>query len=503
MKQVYITIFVCFLSLNTVFSQKIISAKVIDSTTKEPIPFATISYNKKAGVISSEAGDFTINIDTITLEKDSLFISCLGYNQKSYAINNFSETAIELSTEDIELDEVVLLNKQYTIDEILEKVKDSLEINYDTDFVQQRIFLRTSDYTNVLDKKVKLKESTIPEINQQFTDSIVNAIPKKSSYHTEVLGDYYLKMEEDNQLAKLDIIKASELYDKNNQLSFEGVEDKLQKIMRKHVKRDSYFKIKSGIIGAKSEIDSSFFEDEAMDTIVENKLKKEKKKKENFLKYRSSYLSSLLKKNFIYEDSDLNFIHKSRKYDFTLEGLVYLQTDLVYKIRFEPDGGDDFKGVMYVNADDFAVVRLDYENVKPLKKINLFGVSYLNYLQRGTFLYEKNSRGKYSLKYLEEANAEKVGFDRPLSIIEKNKNVKGRRKQNEVATHVNFTLQNSIKNELVIFESTPIDKEIFEKIEIEPTMIPTYLPNYDPSFWEGYNIIAPNEAIKKFKSVEE
>ena len=29
-----------------------------------------------------------------------------------------------------------------------------------------------------------------------------------------------------------------------------------------------------------------------------------------------------------------------------------------------------------------------------------------------------------------------------------------------------------------------------------PNILPEYLDAYDPSFWEGYNIIEPNEALK-------
>ncbi|MCM5664418.1 carboxypeptidase-like regulatory domain-containing protein [Galbibacter mesophilus] len=503
MKHLYLSILSLFIFTGTIFSQTTISAKIIDSTTNEPIPFATISVNDKSGVISSESGEFSLHISSEVTASDSLLISCLGYEEKKFAAQDFNQELIRLQTKDIELDEVVLLNKNYTVDEIIEKVEDSLEKNYDQDFIKQKIFYRSADHTTILDNHIKIKESTIPEINQAFTDSILQTIPQNTSYYTEILADFYGRVKEDEQTVKLDIKKASELYDKNNQLSFSAIEDKLQKIMRKHVKRDSYFKIKSGIIGTKSEIDSSLFEDEALDTLAEQRMKKEEERKKNFLSYRAGQLNSLLKDNFLYEDSDLNFIHKSRKYDFELDGLLYLQEDLVYKIIFRPSGGPDYKGVMYVNAYDFAVIRLEYENVKPVKKFNLFGVSYYEYLQKGIFLYTKNNRDKYVLKYQEETKGQKVGFDRPFKIIEKNKNVKGRRKQNEVSTHVDLTIQNIEKFELVVFENETINKEDYEAFTPEADVMPVYLPNYNPEFWKGYNIIPPNDAIKEFTSLPE
>ncbi|MDG3582353.1 carboxypeptidase-like regulatory domain-containing protein [Galbibacter pacificus] len=483
------------------FSQQSISAKIIDSATQKPVPFATITLNDKIGVVSAEDGMFILNMDQPATEKDSLFISCLGYQERRIAATQVKNPVIYLNNEDIELDEIVLLNRELSVDEIMERVEDSLEKNYDTDYVEQKVFYRASDYNHIIEKNVKIKESSIPEINQAFVDSLTNNYPNDFAYHVEILGNLYGKMKAEEQQVKLDIIKACELYDKDNELTFDAVEEKLQGIMRKHVKRDSYFKIKSGIIGGKTEIDSSFFEDDA-DTLVEAQRKKEKEKKENFLKYRTGSISGFLKDNFIYEDTDFNVIHKSRKYNFELKALTYLNDDLVYKLSFEPRGGADYKGMLYVNADDFAVIRIDYENVKPLKKFNLFGVSYMHYQQKGTFLYAKNNRDKYSLKYQEETEAHKIGFDRPIKIIEKNKHVKGRRKQNEVSTHLDFTLTNTVKRELVVFETDDLQQATFDDFEPKPDIIPTYLPNYDPSFWEGYNIIAPNDAIKQFKSME-
>ena len=73
---------------------------------------------------------------------------------------------------------------------------------------------------------------------------------------------------------------------------------------------------------------------------------------------------------------DLNFIEKSRKYEFTLFDYAYLNDEFVYAIAFKPKRSADFKGVMYINTDDFAIVRVDYENVKPLRKFGLLGISF-------------------------------------------------------------------------------------------------------------------------------
>src|SRR5690606_17935190 len=155
---------------------------------------------------------------------------------------------------------------------------------------------------------------------------------------------------------KLNPIKACELYDKNNEFSSEKLEGKLQDLLRKHVKRNSYFKIKSGLIGAKTdEIDSSFF-DQKVDSLVAAKdsLEAQKKSKEHFNSSLRSGIRDFINVNFLDEDSDLDVIHNQRKYEFELEGLTYIDKELVYRIAFEPKRGD-YSGILYVNTDDFGI----------------------------------------------------------------------------------------------------------------------------------------------------
>ena len=55
------------------------------------------------------------------------------------------------------------------------------------------------------------------------------------------------------------------------------------------------------------------------------------------------------------------------------------------------------------------------------------------YLGKGKMFFTKEENGKYNLRYLEEEHGTRVGIRRPLKIIEKNKHVKGRNKQNELS----------------------------------------------------------------------
>jgi len=509
MKQRFFIILFTFFISQLFNAQESIHAKLIDSTTQKPIPYATVELNKKYGVISNENGVFQMYLDKKITEKDSLFINCLGYKTKCIAVKKFTDSIIILSTKSIELDEVLVSNKKYTVDEIIEKAKENLANNYDFAYTKSRLFYRQSDNNNILKNTIDVKKSTIPEINQKFIDSILHIMPKNSEYYTEILGDLHQKPVTENAV-KLDIIKASTLYDKNNEISFEGLEEKFNDIFKKHVKRDSYFKIKSGIFGTKEDIDSSLFGETKEDdkniektkVFIEEQKKKEAEKKKNFLRYRKRTISNLGASSFIFEDSHLNFLKKSNRYKFELLDYQFLNGEFAYKITFSPKRKEDFKGVIYVNTDDFAIIRLDYENVKPLKKFRLLGISFSHYQTKGTYIYSKNNTEKYALKYAEVETGNKFGVKRPLKIIEKNKHTKGRRKQNEISSDIHFIVSNITKKELVVFENESITETTFNNFTEKAKVEPTYLPKYDPEFWKGYNVMEPNQAIKDFKSIE-
>ncbi|MFD2551080.1 carboxypeptidase-like regulatory domain-containing protein [Bizionia sediminis] len=497
------TLFViCSFSLFTIQAQRHISAKIIDSTKQEPVPYASIVLNNKTGVISNDNGAFNLTIDREVRPTDSLFISCLGFEQKQIAVHSFLDSIIALTPKTIDLNEIFLTNKNYTVPEIIEKVKANLDSNYAHNYAKRTLFFRESFYTSLLKTDVNIKKSTIPEFNQAFTDSLLRSIPKNTHQHTEILGELYGKTSV-SQPQKMAILKASRLYDKKNEITFENYEKRFNEIIKKHVKRNSYFKIKSGWFGTKEAIDSSFFEDDSVDKETAEFLAKEKereaKQKENFLIYRKSRIHEFENAHFLNTDTDLNFLEKSNRYHFELQDYAFINNAFVYTITFQPKRSEDFEGTIYVNTQDFAIVRLDYKNVKPLRKFSLLGISINEYLKEGTVIFQKNAHNKYVLKYADETNGQQVGIKRPLKIIEKNKYVKGRRKQNELATDIHFIVKNTDKKEMVIFENTPISESEFTNFKEVPNVTPTYLPAYDPKFWEGYNIIEPNQAIKAFK----
>ncbi|WP_249356614.1 carboxypeptidase-like regulatory domain-containing protein [Maribacter sp. ACAM166] len=504
-KKIYLLLLLSLIANTSPLIAQSLSAVVLDSLSKEPIPYATILLNNK-GVITNEDGNFSFILDEEIKESDSLFISCIGYKSVAKQLLEFKTNEILLRPKAIELKEVIVSNKNYTADEIIDLVEENLEKNYTNAYSKKRLFYRNSSFNRMTKTNFTIKESTIDAFNQQFLDSVINTVPKSNSYYTEILGDLYGNFEEDKQ--KLNLIKASELYDKSMEIDLEKLEEKFNDIIKKNVRTDSYFKVKSGLFGTKLDANEIFESDidstdiAALNKEIEKKKKNQELRKINFANYRKKSLSALFKQLPIHEDTDYNFITKSRKYEYTLKEFTYLGNDAVYVIDFISKGSADYKGTLYINSDDFALIRADYENIKSVKSFNLLGISTNTYLSKGKAIFFKETFGQYGLRYFESETGTRIGVKRPLKIIEKNKVVKGKNRQNELSGKMDFVFTDVQKNEIVVFDTESISENQFESYKEGNSILPTYMPKYDPEFWKGYTIMEPNTAIKEFTSTE-
>jgi len=287
------------------------------------------------------------------------------------------------------------------------------------------------------------------------------------------------------------------LYDKNKELGFTKLEEKFNNIIKENVKPNSYLKVKSGIFGTKikgenfdefygKEIDST--DTEALKKELQKKKKQEKEQKTNYAKYKKRILASTMQRLFYMEDSKLNFINKPKKYHYTLQDFTFIGNDAVYIVDFESKGAADYKGRLYINSDDFAVIRVDYENIKPIRKFSLLGIFMNEFLDKGKIFFSKGLKNQYTVSFIEREFGVTAGVKRPLKIIEKNKIVKGKNRQNELSVKLDMAIKNVNKYEVVIFNSKEISNLEYTEFKEKNTISPTYMTNYDSEFWKGITI---------------
>ena len=480
LKKILITIILIGTCLK--LSSQSINIKIIDSLSEQPIPYVNIYFTNKNGLISDEFGNFQLIKSQLSF-KDSIYISLMGYNKKAFLVNDFNDSIVKLTQTPIKLSDVFITNRELSSEEIISKVRENIDKNYEIGFSKNKIYL--SRKANVVTEKFVIDKfkSTVPDINKSLLDSVLSNLSKENKSELQILSYYYGSYDGDNQ--KIKMIKARETYDKGGEV-LQSLNKKMGEAFKKELKPDSYFKIKSGIFGRDLEVDGL---EEVDSTNVESIKKfeeKELKEKDDFANRQKSRIKNIYKFLFFVEKSPLNFILKPNKYIFSEPRINNLGNDLVYVIECSPKGRNKYSATLFINPYDFAVVRLDFKNIKPLFNIKLLGVFQNVYLREGKILLSKYENKKYNLSYLKINYGQKTGFDRPIKLIEKNKNVKGRRKQNEISFRMDFKIDRKIITELQVFESSEISKDTFQTIDDKNDVYPEYLEKFTTNFWEEF-----------------
>ena len=273
--------YLIFLKIIVLQGQQI-NLQVIDSVTKDPIPFTTILTNFNYNTISNEEGFFRVLKSTNFSNKDSLFITCMGYNEYKVAIDKLKQSVIELTEKTIKLNSIILTSQNLDAYEIIKKVKERIDEKYLTSYSKKKYFMRESFFQKWDKMKMEIEKSTISELNRKFWDSIFKSIPKNDSWHTESLGHIYGDWSKENQ--KIEIIKAVDLADTVNEKGYERIEKKIAEILNKKTKEDSYFKFKSGIFSTK--VDREELIEESIDSIKNDSAIIKKQLKKRILKMK-------------------------------------------------------------------------------------------------------------------------------------------------------------------------------------------------------------------------
>ncbi len=472
--------FICF-SINSQ-SKRI---KIIDSLSLESIPFASVYFSNNNGLISDEEGYFELIPEQFNTG-DTLFVSSLGFKTKKIHLNFFRDSIIRLKQESITLKNVVVTNKQLTSLEIIKRVKQNLDYNYNKEISEYKLFFR-QDYSQTNEEFALNKfKSSIKDLDSKVMDNVLDNLPKKSKSELESLSYYYLNKKEDTP--KIKLIKSRRTNDDNASDLSKSLGKKLESSLKENLKSSSYFKIRSGWIPFSLDLSINGLWD--IDSTDVNQIKKIKdeeiKRKENFARGQIGRIQNVYMKSFLEPSSELNFILKSKNYIFSEPELLYLENDLVYVINCLPKKSDKFKGTLYINSEDFAVLRLDYENIKPLSKFKLLGISVSSSLEKGRMRFSKLGGEKYNLSYFQSTRGNTVSVKRPFKIIEKNKVVKGRNKQNQISAKLNFSTRSIYNKELQVFKIRKISSKEFEEINDENQVLPEYLKEFKTNFWDEF-----------------
>lgn len=490
MKKIVAFIAVSFLVCFSAHSQSV-SGKVTDEKN-QPIPYATIQLGERYGVISNMEGDFTLVIPGESVA-DTITISYLGYETLEIPLAGFKDGVYVLREKVTELDEVLVSNKQLTPEEIVSKMLEAApELHGVSDF-SEVFFMRNQenqrlmDFSFEVDKASKTSRSDLKTLNAEVEELTQSLVGRRFNFFTEYYGEHLVL----DDSVKLRVDRSVILKDKKRDISSEEITKKLINTVRPFLDTSATYKVKTGLI----KVEDSLRTDEIFEEDIDS------------TKGKTSYVKGMLRWRLkdhqtFYKDEELDFLQKMNRYTYTLEGYANMEGETVYIIGFSPDRGSAlFKGKMYINVYDYGMMRLEYEMLEGenLQNINLkllLGVKFREDRVKVTADYRKNDRGRYYLKFGRKSSGMYAYISRPLKFI---KNRADRTDDRQVfKIDFMFELDNISTSEIYIAENRALTPEVFNAMEKQERFQPLEIEVYDPQIWEGYNIIAPIEAIKNY-----
>jgi hypothetical protein len=270
--------------------------------------------------------------------------------------------------------------------------------------------------------------------------------------------------------------------------------------LRDNTRPDSYLIIKSGVL----RLDKT----ESIDSIVNqtNTMTKEevKKKRLTTQKRRNNVLNKLVENLFFNKKASMDFLSKPGRYRFVKIGYEELKNGLAYVIEFKPKGSSKYKGKLYINTTDFAIVKSEVQGAKKIfnKHINIFGIKANDLTYKNTVFFKKEIDDRYHIKYIRTETTQEVGINRPFQIIEKNKYVKGRNTQNKVSLRMIISMHNHDVKEIVFMQPKAIFESEYKDLKQKNDFKIGRFNAYDKNFWNEYNILTPKKAIRQI-SIEE
>ena len=166
-------------------------------------------------------------------------------------MSSLKDSLLILSPNPIELNEIVLTNREYSAEEIVRKIRENISQNYEIQILDNLLFFGQKESNELNRIKISKYKSSIEELNRSFLDSMLSSMDKKNEYAIEVLGNYSGSFKKEQQ--KINLIKARETYSQEKDLTVLALEEKFEEAIKNNVKSNSYFKVKSGIFGGEIE----------------------------------------------------------------------------------------------------------------------------------------------------------------------------------------------------------------------------------------------------------
>ena len=421
MKNLFLHLFFFLFCLTNLIAQTT-TGKVVDKNTLLPIPNVAIQSSKKTGNFSNDYGIYIFDLNNIK----QLTFSCLGYETRTISIDSLKliNFIVKLTESENNLDEVVLSNQKISFDSIMQSVRYHLKDNYTNSPKKRTAFLRFEnqpDFKKVdfeLDRSTLLSRKKRKLANKEFeafSNKLKNA---KTAFYTDYFGNYYsntLKSKKNRSyiVSKSDSLQGYRAINNDEDFTLDAVQNKAQMLFLSQLNKQQTYKLKSGLFKLEDSVSIGKLSDEL-------NASKDSLDVSNFRRNITDLLQGF---QFSNKKSTTNFLD-AYYYKHKLIDTINTVNSTIYVVSFSPKKSKaKFNGRLFIDADDFAVTKVQYKYAKGKRgeHLNLrllMGVKFSENYKKGLLIYEKDNTGFYELKYAKETEGRYFYINRSLKFIE-------------------------------------------------------------------------------------
>ncbi|WP_321306118.1 DUF5686 family protein [Marinifilum fragile] len=189
-----------------------VRGKIVDSETKQALPFVNIAYKGTTiGTITDFDGNYFLETRT---PGDTIHISFVGYKERTFAIQKgkFQTLDVEMEAETFDLQEIVVVPGENPAHVLLRKIIKNKKKNNPSRFESFQAETYTKMEMDLNNIKDNFKDKKIMRQFQFVFDymdtSVITGKPYLPIFITESLSDYYYQ---DKPRVEREIIKASQM----------------------------------------------------------------------------------------------------------------------------------------------------------------------------------------------------------------------------------------------------------------------------------------------------
>lgn len=466
----------------------LIKGVLLDADQKTPLLYANIVVlHKSQGTISNEKGMFSLDISKLN-EKDTISFQYIGYKTQLIVLSELdSGSTIYLKEDLINLSEAFVFANPPDPKFIVKKVLENKDKNYKKRTAKAQTFIRWRNTSDIEKATIDLKKNSIKELDEASLKRAAEKIPKHNTSYVDFLGDIFVSNKDEDTL-KINPIRIVSL--KGEEIAeLEQMGEVFENLFTQEDEKE-YWKVKSGILSQKLDIDEP--ENDSIDQEEKKENTIRTKRYSTNIKYRLSY-SSLGNKDY------WDFLHKTGKYNYELAGGTKVNGEDVFIIDFMPKSSGLYEGRLYISMSTYALIRADYNYAegKVGRDFNLLGVAFKENYFSGSIYFEKEE-DHYVLKYFSYKSGNYFSVERKISLIKKRKRLLFDKKLKEIKVGLNFQVTNGESIEVLLLNNKKISHQQFMDFDQPKDMEIIYVDHFDENLWKGFPIIEPTKRMREY-----